>query len=53
MAPNTLVFGAAEAKITNVDNIAGLSVAEITVAGGYTIFRQRRYLERVFGRCNG
>ena len=34
---DTLVFGASEARLTNVDNIAGLSVAQIQVAGGYSI----------------
>ena len=33
----TVVFGSGESQLTNVDNIAGLSVAEIELAGGYSI----------------
>ena len=39
-APTTgsiLVFGAGESQLTNADDIAGLSVAEIELAGGYSI----------------
>ena len=32
-----LVFGAGESQFTNADDIAGLSVAEIELAGGYSI----------------
>src|SRR5208337_3787261 len=34
---STLVFGASESQLTNVDDMAGLSVAEIKLAGGYSI----------------
>jgi len=34
---STLVFNSGAAQLTNVDDIAGLSVAEIQVAGGYSI----------------
>ena len=34
---STLVFGSGESQLTNVDDISGLSVAEIELAGGYSI----------------
>jgi autotransporter-associated beta strand protein len=33
----TLVFGSGESQLTNVDDISGLSVAEVKLAGGYSI----------------
>ena len=36
-AGSVLVFGAGESQLTNADDIAGLSVAEIELAGGYSI----------------
>ena len=33
----TFVFGSGESQLTNVNNITGLSLAEIQVAGGYAI----------------
>ncbi len=34
---STLVFGTGESRLTNVNDIVGLSIAEITLAGGYSI----------------
>ena len=34
---STLVFGVGQSQLTNVDDIVGLSVAEIQLAGGYSI----------------
>ena len=34
---STLVFGSGESRLTNIDDISGLSVAEIELSGGYSI----------------
>ena len=34
---STLIFGSGESQFTNVDDISGLSIAEIELAGGYSI----------------
>src|SRR5271157_506539 len=34
---STLVFGSGESQLTNIDDIPGLSVAEIQLSGGYSI----------------
>ena len=34
---STLVFGSGESQLTNIDDISGLSVAEIELSGGYSI----------------
>src|SRR5262249_33177406 len=36
-ASDTLVFGTGKARMTNINNITGLSLGEITLAGGYSI----------------
>ena len=34
---STLVFGSGKSQLTNIDDISGLSVAEIVLSGGYSI----------------